>query len=236
MIWVKFWFFLAIFTEKNPQTLWHWRACKTKVISLLSWQSWHKCCTVLWAELRLLADVVILTGACNIYVMVDETCGTDVFSKRIYLMEVVLSCVTKLRLSLVGMQVLCLVLTFFDLWYQIVLVCVVTFFQEEEVVLNSACLKRGILCADMLEEQLCSSTVSLSWGLVRNVWVKQVIQNLLIQYCGMGVNKWCLTFCWTFLDSVPRLVESCENVFIDSSFSLLEEIITNTSKFQNRNQ
>lgn len=37
------------------------------------------------------------------------------------------------------------------------------------------------------------------WGLVRNVWLKQAIQNLLIQYCGRGVNKWCLTF--FFLDS-----------------------------------
>lgn len=56
-----------------------------------------------------------LTDVCNIYVIIDETCGTDVFSKRIYLMKVILSCVTKLRLSLVAMQALCLVLNFFDL-------------------------------------------------------------------------------------------------------------------------
>lgn len=170
-----------------------------------------------------------------IYVIVGCSCGADIFSKRIYLMEVMLSCVTKLRLSLVAMQALCLMLAFFDLWYQMVLVCIVTFFQGEKIVLNSAYLKRRILCADMLKEQSCSSAIRLNWGLVRNVWVKQIIQNLLIQYCGMGVNKWCLTFCWSFFDLVPRLVESCENASIDSSFSFLWEITTDISKFQNRN-
>lgn len=58
---------------------------------------------------------MIVTGACNILVVVDETCRTDVFSKRIYLMKVILSCVTNLRLSLVAVKALCLVLTFFDL-------------------------------------------------------------------------------------------------------------------------
>lgn len=70
---------------------------------------------MLWVELRLLAERVILTDACNIYVIVDETCGTDVFGKRTYLLKVIWSCVTKLRLSLVAMQALCLALTFFDL-------------------------------------------------------------------------------------------------------------------------
>lgn len=50
-----------------------------------------------------------------IYVIVGCSCGADIFSKRIYLMEVMLSCVTKLRLSLVAMQALCLMLAFFDL-------------------------------------------------------------------------------------------------------------------------
>lgn len=140
------------------------------------------------------------------------------FSKRVYL---ILHCVTKLKLSLAAMQALCLVLNFFDLWYQIILVCVVMFHQGEKVVLNSADLKRRILCANMLKEQSCSSAVSLSWSLVRNVWIKQVIQNLLLQSCGMGINKWCPTFCWTFFDIVPRLAESCKSALIDSSFSLL---------------
>lgn len=60
--------------------------------------------------------MVILTDVYNIYVIVDES-GTDVFSKMIYLMKVILSCVKKLRLSLTAMQALCLVLTFFDLRY-----------------------------------------------------------------------------------------------------------------------
>lgn len=50
-----------------------------------------------------------------------------------------------------------------------VLVCIVTFFQGEKIVLNSAYLKRRILCADMLKEQSCSSAIRLNWGLVRNV-------------------------------------------------------------------
>lgn len=57
--------------------------------------------------------MVIVTGACNIHVVVDETCRTDVFSKRIYLMKVILSCVTNLRLSLVAVKVLCFSVNFF---------------------------------------------------------------------------------------------------------------------------
>lgn len=97
-----------------------------------------------------------------------------------------------------------------------------TFFQGEKVVLNSASLRRRSSSAEMPKEQAWFLPQSAwCWGLVRNVWLKQVIQNLLVQYCGRGVNKWCLTFCWTFFDWVPRLLESCENIFIDSSLFAL---------------
>lgn len=56
--------------------------------------------------------MAILTGTCSIHVVVDKTCRTDVFSKRIYLMKVILSCVTNLQLSLAAVKALCLVLTF----------------------------------------------------------------------------------------------------------------------------
>lgn len=58
---------------------------------------------------------MILTDVCNVYAIVDETCGTDVFSKVNYLVKVILSCMKELRLSLAAVQALCLVLTLFDL-------------------------------------------------------------------------------------------------------------------------
>lgn len=161
--------------QPKPKAFWNGGASKTKLIGLLlglsclsaigiTWNTvfflvikpyqvfclprWHKCYTVLWVQLWLLANIVIVTGACNILVVVDETCRTDVFSKRIYLMKVILSCVTNLRLSLVAVKALCLVLTFFDLWYQIVLVCIVNFFQKGCV---KFCLfEEESLSADML--------------------------------------------------------------------------------------
>lgn len=168
--------------NSNPKTFWNGRASKTKVMSLLlglsclsasdtTWNAVFSCDKIMPSILftkvmqmysvvnwtATFRDVVILAGVCNIHVVVDETCRTDVFSKRIYLMRVILSCVTNLRLSLVAVKALCLVLTFFDLWYQIVLVGVVNFFQGKKVVLNSAYLKRRVLCADMLKEQSCST-------------------------------------------------------------------------------
>lgn len=75
-----------------------------------------------------------------------------------------------------------------------------TFFRGEKVALNSSSNRQSLSPGMPKKQAWFLQQPAWCWGLVRNVWLKQAIQNLLIQYCGRGVNKWCLTF-FFFLDS-----------------------------------